>query len=68
MGRMAMASSRTTGRFSIVPTARIADSGWLMMGVPNSSPKTPELVSVKVDPPELHRERVSWRGRARRGR
>jgi hypothetical protein len=32
------------------PMARIADSGWLMIGVPNSSPKTPELVSVKVDP------------------
>ena len=30
--------------------ARIADSGWLMIGVPNSPPKTPELVRVKVDP------------------
>ena len=31
--------------------ARIADSGWLMIGMPNSSPKMPGLVSVKVDPP-----------------
>ena len=30
--------------------ARMADSGWLMMGVPNSPPKTPELVRVKVEP------------------
>ena len=30
--------------------ARIADSGWLMIGVPNSPPKTPELVSVNVPP------------------
>jgi hypothetical protein len=38
------------GSFCRPPMARIADSGWLMMGVPNSPPKTPELVSVKVDP------------------
>ncbi len=30
--------------------ARMADSGWLMMGVPNSPPKTPALVRVKVEP------------------
>jgi hypothetical protein len=30
--------------------ARIADSGWLMIGVPNSPPNTPKLVSVNVDP------------------
>jgi len=31
------------------PMARMADSGWLMMGVPNSPPKTPALVRVKVE-------------------
>ena len=35
---MAMASSRTTGRFSMVPTPRIATCGWLMIGVPKRLP------------------------------
>ena len=45
-----MASSRTTGRFSMVPMPRIATCGWLMIGVPKRLPKTPGLVTVKVPP------------------
>ncbi len=45
-----MASSRTTGRFSIVPMPRIATCGWLMMGVPKRLPKTPGFVTVNVPP------------------
>ena len=45
-----MASSRTTGRFSMVPTPRMPTCGWLMMGVPNRLPKTPGFVMVKVPP------------------
>ena len=42
--------STTTGRFSIVPTHRIATWGWLMMGMPNCAPYCPGLVMVKVPP------------------
>ncbi len=45
---MAIASSTTTGRFSIAPTPRIATCGWLMIGIPNSAPKTPGFVIVKA--------------------
>ena len=38
------------GRFSTFPTPRIATCGWLMIGMPNSAPKTPGLVMVKVPP------------------
>jgi len=38
MERMAMASSITTGVFSIVPTPMMATCGWLMMGVPTRLP------------------------------
>ena len=35
-------TSRTTTRFSSLPTPRIADCGWLMMiGVATSEPETP---------------------------
>ncbi len=44
------ASVSTTASFLRPLMARMADSGWLMMGVLNSSPKMPELVSVKVEP------------------
>ena len=47
------ASVRTTGSFSRAPMARMAASGWLMMGMPNSPPKIPELVRVKVDPADF---------------
>ncbi len=50
MLRMAMASSRTTGRFSMVPIPRMATWGWLMIGVPKRLPKTPGFVIVKVPP------------------
>ena len=34
IGGIAIASSMTTARFSIVPTPRIATCGWLMSGRP----------------------------------
>ena len=40
----------TTGRFSTLPMPRIATCGWLMIGMPNSAPKTPGLVIVNVPP------------------
>ena len=43
-------SVTTTGRFSIVPTPRIATWGCGMMGVPKREPKTPGFVTVKVPP------------------
>ena len=43
---------------------RMADSGWLMIGVENSSPKMPELVSVKVDPPTSSGESFLVRARS----
>jgi hypothetical protein len=42
---------------------RIADCGWLMIGVPNCSPKMPELVSVNV-PPEISSGASFLRARA----
>ena len=41
---------KTLGRFSILPTPRIASCGWLMIGVPNRPPKTPGFVIVNVPP------------------
>ena len=55
------------GSFFSPPMARIADSGWLMIGVPNSPPNTPELVSVNVDPSPLPAS-ASWCARGRPGR
>jgi hypothetical protein len=44
-------TSRTTTRFSSLPTPRIADCGWLMMiGAANSEPETPWFEIVKVPP------------------
>ncbi len=45
-------SVRTSASLLSPPMPRMAACGWLMMGVPNCSPKMPELVSVKV-PPEI---------------
>ena len=50
MCRMAMASSMTTGRFSIVSNARMAQLGWLMIGTLMSVPYGPGLVIVNVLP------------------
>ncbi|MNN21053.1 hypothetical protein D3C81_1343600 [compost metagenome] len=38
----------TAGFFVIVPTAKIAACGWLMIGVPIILPKAPILVNVNV--------------------
>ena len=47
-------TSRTTTRFSSLPTPRIADCGWLMMiGAAKSEPETPWLEMVKVPPAPL---------------
>ena len=43
-------SSTTTGRRTTVPVPRMATWGWLMMGVSNSAPRLPVLVSVNVPP------------------
>ena len=43
-----MASSTTTGRFSIAPRPRIATLGWLITGKPKSPPNTPGLVIENV--------------------
>ena len=43
-------SVTTTGRFSIMPTPRIATCGCGMIGVPKSDPKTPGFVTVNVPP------------------
>ena len=43
-------SSMTTGRLTTVPVPRMATCGWLMIGVSNSAPRLPVLVSVKVPP------------------
>ena len=48
MERIAMASSTTTGRFSMVPNPSMATLGWLITGKPNNPPKTPGLVMEKV--------------------
>ena len=48
IGLIAIASSITTGRFSMLPTPRMATCGWLMIGMPNSAPKTPGFVIVNV--------------------
>ena len=50
MWRMAMASSITTGRFSIASNARIAHCGRLMMGTLMIEPNGPGLVIVNVPP------------------
>ncbi len=47
---MPIASSTTTGRFSMVPTPRMATCGWLMIGMPNWAPNWPGFVIVKVPP------------------
>ena len=41
---------RATGRSNIPCMPKIADWGGLMIGVPNSEPKTPPLEMVKVPP------------------
>src|SRR6266436_5393965 len=43
-------SSTTTARFTTEPVPRIATCGWLMIGVSNSAPRLPVLVSVNVPP------------------
>ena len=40
----------TTGRLTTAPVPRMATCGWLMIGVSNSAPRLPVLVSVKVPP------------------
>jgi hypothetical protein len=52
-----MASSQTTGRCRMVPTARIAIWGRLTTGEPKRPPRTPRFVIVKVP---------SWTSLARR--
>src|SRR5437660_796990 len=46
MARMAMASSTTTGRFTMAFMARMAACGWLITGVEVTTPKTPTLLTV----------------------
>ena len=41
-------SSTTTRRFSILPIPRMADCGWLMIGVAIKLPLTPWFVIVNV--------------------
>src|SRR5207244_13144263 len=48
MCRMAMASSTTTGRFSMASKARIAHCGGLMIGTLMSEPNGPGFVMVNV--------------------
>ena len=43
-------SSTTTARLTTVPVPRMPTCGWLMIGVSNSAPRLPVLVSVKVPP------------------
>ena len=50
IGRIAIASSMTTARFSMAPTPRMPTCGWLMIGMPNCAPKTPGFVIVNVPP------------------
>ena len=40
----------TTARFTTAPVPRMATCGWLMIGVSNSAPRLPVLVSVNVPP------------------
>ncbi len=42
--------SITSGRFFIIPNAKMATSGWLIIGVPMTLPKVPTLEIVKVLP------------------
>src|SRR6185437_12010172 len=52
------ASSTTTGRLTTVPIPRMPTCGWLMIGVSNSAPRLPVLVSVNVPP--ARSSRVAW--------
>ena len=45
-----VSSCTTTGRLTTAPVPRIATCGWLMIGVSNSAPRLPVLVTVKVPP------------------
>src|SRR5690349_9344427 len=45
------ASRTTTGRFTTAPVPRMPTCGMLMIGVSNSAPRLPVLVSVNVPPP-----------------
>ena len=52
--------SRTTARFSSLPTPRIADCGWLMMiGVATSEPETPWLEIENVPPLHIGRRELA---------
>ena len=66
IGRMAIASSTTTGRLTIASRSRIATCGWLITGVAMIEPYWPGLVIVNV-PPATSSGRSS-RLRARRAR
>ena len=43
-------SSTTTGRLTIAGVAKMAALGWLMMGVSQTAPRLPVLVSEMVEP------------------
>ena len=66
--RIAIASSITTGRFSIVSNARIAVCGWLMIGTEISEPNGPGFVIVNVAAVDLVGLQLLARAPASRGR
>src|SRR5205085_4054766 len=49
-GRATTSPSTTSARDAITPVARMAASGMLMMGVPDSAPNDPTFVTVMVPP------------------
>ena len=58
-------SSTTTARLTTVPVPRMPTCGWLMIGVSNSAPRLPVLVSVNVPPASS--SGLTWPARVRAG-